>query len=31
MADEIKPYSKGQEKFGSWLIARVGKNADRGV
>ena len=25
MADDIKPYTEGQEKFGSWIIARVGR------
>ena len=25
MADEIKPFTPGQEKFGSWIINRVGK------
>lgn len=25
MTDDIKPYSPGQEKFGSWVISRVGR------
>ena len=25
MADEIKPFTEGQEKFGSWIISRVGR------
>ncbi|NQX87550.1 MAG: nitroreductase family deazaflavin-dependent oxidoreductase [Halioglobus sp.] len=25
MADAIKPYTPGQERFGSWLISRVGR------
>ena len=25
MSSEIKPYSPGQEKFGSWLISRLGR------